>query len=122
MQPGRVEPLLTLGEHLGLGIDLRHLFERIMPEQMMVNRKVDLAANVDVAREAPPVFGIRLEGRDVLSEYKPTSRGENSAEAQGPFDISVTDGWLDIEPIRTDGGQNFAAPKFSAIEVQATGR
>ena len=80
------------------------------------------AANADVAREAPPVFGVRLEGRDVLSEYKPTSRGENSAEAKGPFDISVTDGWLDIEPVRIDGGQIFAAPKFSAIEVRAAGR
>ncbi|MBI4584486.1 MAG: tetratricopeptide repeat protein [Planctomycetes bacterium] len=60
-------------------------------------------------------FAVLLEGKPCLENYEPLQAGFATAEVKS-FEVSVEDGFLDLEFLREIGD-----PMISAIEVQKTG-
>ncbi len=56
-------------------------------------------------------FGVRLEGRDVLTDFDPASAGALKALVKS-FDVPVVDGFLDIDFVHVVDN-----PMISAFEI-----
>jgi serine/threonine protein kinase/predicted Zn-dependent protease len=61
-------------------------------------------------------FDVLLEGSEVLRGHEPLRAGFATADRQGPFQVTVDDGILDIEFVH-----RFDSPRISAIEIEPAG-